>query len=541
MSDCEFLVNPDIAGIGVRIAIYIQALAGPIVPFLFRSKSLVDSMEKTLGITGLAVLLTTFVYAGRREIDLFHALVVFHLVGLVGFSISATVQNIKDMKFKERVSYFTLRTLYYGSMLGFFIFMIFVFTRAPSFGSEPKCNSEVQYVIFGIDVSATNTVFRGLFLAVFGLVLISLFFSATGILSVEKMERSVGAVMGAMAVAAGRGRDPTAEELTRAMEQAAAPQKDPGRKGLYMLGDLFGRAYIVAMLEVYLSRNATDAAGNDWGFGQIFAMLMLIAPIIDLVALFGGDDDNSDDTDGITGDDVLRFLFQPFLRAFVVAIDMAFCAAAGAGAVAAGAHANGDEVTGFALRTGALAGVIASGTIGYSHFVWKSGRTMVAMAVLLFSTWLGTAFIVALVVCGRVLGETPNAILLAALAAGGPMMIGNAWYIPGSADKAIAWNQNHPGRAVMQAGMSIGFDALAGYTLASVARNHGYPICEPNAAAAAGAVFSTIVWTLRILMSGDFSGEEETEVEYTAPAIDLQILEHAELAEILCQLARGSR
>ncbi|KAK0714483.1 hypothetical protein B0H67DRAFT_213942 [Lasiosphaeris hirsuta] len=319
MSDCEFSVNPDIAGIGVRIAIYMQALAGPILPFLFRSKSLVDDMEKTLGITGLAVLITTFVYAGKHELDLFHALIVFHLVGLVGFSISAAVKDTDDMKFKEHVSYLTLRTLYYGSMLGYFIFMIFVFARAPTFGPDPKCNPDVQYVIFGVDVSATNTVLRGLFLAVFGLVLVSLFFSATGMLTGESMQKSFGGIIAAMSVAPTRGRDPTANEIAQALGEAAR-RKDVGKKGFYMLGDLFGRVYIVAMLEVYLSRNSTDTAGNDWGFGQIFAMLMLIAPIIDLAALFtergraeAEDDSNasdSDDSDKITREDLLRFLLQ---------------------------------------------------------------------------------------------------------------------------------------------------------------------------------------------------------------------------------------
>jgi hypothetical protein len=62
--------------------------------------------------------------------------------------------------------------------------------------------------------------------------------------------------------------------------------EDEGEKGFRMLGDVFGRVYTVTMLELYLQRNVTDSVGNEWGFGQILAILMLIGPLMELAELF---------------------------------------------------------------------------------------------------------------------------------------------------------------------------------------------------------------------------------------------------------------
>ena len=129
---------------------------------------------------------------------------------------------------------------------------------------------------------------------------------------------------------------------------------------------------------------------------------------------------------GITKNDVLRFTLQrkptlcPYLllpgslltrltaalRFIVCACDMAFCAAAGAAAASVGARVSGNPATSFVLQTGALGGVIASGTLGFSSFVWKAARAATSTVVVVAATWFGTAFIVALAMCNRVLGES---------------------------------------------------------------------------------------------------------------------------------------
>jgi hypothetical protein len=88
------------------------------------------------------------------------------------------------------------------------------------------------------------------------------------------------------------------------------------------------------------------------------------------------------------------------LRVVVCGLDLAFCA------TATGAHVNGNDVTSSIVQTGAIAGVIASGTVGYVIFVWKADQTPNATTIIVAATWFRTAFIVALAVCNRVLTES---------------------------------------------------------------------------------------------------------------------------------------
>jgi hypothetical protein len=239
-----------------------------------------------MGITGLALLLTTFLYAGEHQLDLFHAFCIFHLVGLVGLSIrpSKPEEESPSTQSKEKsIAKIALRILYYGSMLGFIIFMIYVFATAPHFGSLPECNADIKYVIFGIDVSATNPVFRGLFLVNFGLLIIALIISATGLLKGVSLEKQFGAYVRDLSMASLKkmGKD-----VSNAGEFGDDVPKDEGKKGFKMLGEILGRVYIITMLELMLHRNSTTSDGNNWGFGQILAMLTLLGPLIELASFF---------------------------------------------------------------------------------------------------------------------------------------------------------------------------------------------------------------------------------------------------------------
>jgi hypothetical protein len=135
------------------------------LPFISRSQKLVDSMEKAMRITGLAVPLTTPVFASQHSLDLFHALAIFHLVGLVGFSFVPTSRREGGSTGGSGISPRAVPDiLYYASMLGFPVFMIYVCATAPEFGRSTECNAELRYLLSGIEVSATNIIFRILFL-----------------------------------------------------------------------------------------------------------------------------------------------------------------------------------------------------------------------------------------------------------------------------------------------------------------------------------------------------------------------------------------
>lgn len=88
-------------------------------------------------------------------------------------------------------------------------------------------------------------------------------------------------------------------------------------------------------------------------------------------------------------------------------MDLAFCAAA-----ATGAHYNGDAVSTFILSSGALAGVIASGVVGYSSTILKVAECITGSLVVFGASTFGTAFTVPLAMSNRVLGDSKTALLL---------------------------------------------------------------------------------------------------------------------------------
>jgi hypothetical protein len=112
-------------------------------------------IEASLGITGLALLLTAIVNAAQTSIDLFHAFCIFHLVGLAGISIRPRSFSVA-MSRRQKLSV----ALFYFGYFAFLVFMIYIAVHAPEFGSDPECNSKVVFILFGVNIPATSLAFR---------------------------------------------------------------------------------------------------------------------------------------------------------------------------------------------------------------------------------------------------------------------------------------------------------------------------------------------------------------------------------------------
>ncbi|KAG8856833.1 hypothetical protein FRB91_000283 [Serendipita sp. 411] len=484
-SSCLIVLNTDIAGIGIRVSMYILALGGPIAAVFTSSAQLFRSIERSLAVTGLALLLTSFISVGQGTFDLFHVLCILHLVGLCGFSLRPAPRDGKTNRVIQVATYGS----YFLGLLGFSTFILYVFVTAPRFGANPECNQQIVYVIFGFNVPATNYEFRWLFIG-YMIMCIVAFLIATifGFVIISKK----------------------------------AVSDEGGIRHLRFVGDIAGRSYIIAMLELIIRRNNASVDGSNWSFGQILAMMMLIAPIIELVSLVTSKDSNEGDNkkmNPVTRDafdsgglfhKVICGMMLNFWRlmsvsdfVFLSILDLGFNAAAGAAAAATGAHVNGNPTTGEILRIGAWAAVIKSGILNYSMLTFIMSTSATNVIILFATTSFGSAFVVTLAVTQRVLHSTPDALLIGALAAGAPLTLGGAILVG-----------NSP--IVSSLPANAAWDALAGYTFARVAHNHGEPmsngvkirmfthleragfdVCSYKAAAAAGAVFGVLIWVFK--------------------------------------------
>ncbi|KAJ6190590.1 hypothetical protein N7519_000611 [Penicillium mononematosum] len=179
--------NPDVSGVGlptlnkrspqlnhrpqIRISIYAFCLGGSMVNNLLSVFASGEDQEEfsrgvssALGFQGLALLCTAIYQTVQGELTLFHAICVVHLLAILGM----------DMVRKGRYSGLGPWRLYFFSAIqvlalaAFLALNVYVWVTAPQFGSQPQCNKNTAYMVFGVSIKATSPVFRYIILGTFG-------------------------------------------------------------------------------------------------------------------------------------------------------------------------------------------------------------------------------------------------------------------------------------------------------------------------------------------------------------------------------------
>jgi len=197
--------------------------------------------------------------------SLFHALCVFHLLCIVEISVSPKGHYPRS---SSRVIAFTW--LYYLATCGFLASTIYLFATAPTYGSQPECNSTIIYVIFGVNIPATAPIFRWIVVASVSCLLFPLIVSCPCMVVAWRFLNSQN--------------DPT---------EGRDGRRSPKDSMLRLVGRLGGCSYIIAMLELIIKRNASRVTPEPelWTFGQVMAMMMLVGPLIDLLSFVLGNVD----------------------------------------------------------------------------------------------------------------------------------------------------------------------------------------------------------------------------------------------------------
>ncbi|KAK4171725.1 hypothetical protein QBC36DRAFT_339411 [Triangularia setosa] len=267
---CLIDPNPDVVGVGIRVSLYVLALSYHIFTYVFNSAELSGAIESSLGVTGLALFLTAVITTARQSLGLFHALCIFHLLGIVGLSAqprgrypTGVVRKVVFMAF------------YVVVMTGSLAYLIFVFATAPTFGDQAECNDSTVYVLFGVNIPATSaglrwTLVAGLAVLLLGFGLWLLFVSC-------------------VAVDAMFGRKVPVDVFgpqDQSLEGNGGKRKRP--PPYQLVSYLAGTIYLAVMLELIIQRNALAPGLEEWSFGQVLAVTMLIGPLIELASLLLG-------------------------------------------------------------------------------------------------------------------------------------------------------------------------------------------------------------------------------------------------------------
>lgn len=250
------------------------AISYHIFTYVFNSAELSKAIESSLGVTGLAIFLTTVITTARNSIGLFHALCIFHLLGIVG--LSATPRGRYPTGAVRRVVFMAFYVLV---TTGSLVYLIYVFATAPRFGDHAECNDSIVYVLFGVDISATSPVLRWMFVGALSVLLLC--FSCWLL------------VVACVTIDALCGR-----EMHDVFRQQDEHRENSGKRPpLYqLLSYLTGTIYLAVMLELMIQRNALAPGLDEWTFGQVLAMTMLIGPLIELASLLLGKIERRRDT-----------------------------------------------------------------------------------------------------------------------------------------------------------------------------------------------------------------------------------------------------
>jgi hypothetical protein len=171
-----FPPNPDIAGVGVRIATYAQAFHTLIplaVVLSFGSSTHPDRQALHLIFTGLivtalALIISAFIQAGIGQLSFYHAVIVLQLSWANNLSLIAYGRSLIFDKNSgvSQLPGFTFSNYSTSDWIGITLasiqicltsaFGLWVWGTLNSFGSYPQCTPLLHFSLFGHDLSNTN-------------------------------------------------------------------------------------------------------------------------------------------------------------------------------------------------------------------------------------------------------------------------------------------------------------------------------------------------------------------------------------------------
>ncbi|KAH9958815.1 hypothetical protein BC827DRAFT_1269263 [Russula dissimulans] len=273
--------NPDIAGIGTRINFYVTILLSAMIPETPRTTELLDGLYQNSILYGLSLVITAVIQTLQEQLDLYHAIFVMQIIFSLNFVYAYGQRRFirssrRDFRMKSFIAVQTFSTVV------FTVWLLYVWIKDSSFGSQPECNHLVKYVLFFANVRATVTWLRVLFIIYLVTTACTLVFRFGVILSVfleefrenirDKVRKAVGGA-----------------ERQEQQEQQERPEQGDGNGTTvraYVNLSVVSAVYGIATLELIVQRNRSNIQPGEgaWGFGQIIALILILGSMIDIVA-----------------------------------------------------------------------------------------------------------------------------------------------------------------------------------------------------------------------------------------------------------------
>jgi len=270
----------------IRVSIYALCLAAGVLKTLIRPltstknyEEFVQSLNSAMQIQGLALLVTAIYQTTKRQLTLFHAICVLHLLSLLGFGLVA----------QRRYGGGVARWLVLAAMrlliaAGFIAFTAYIWMTAPTFGSQPECNKSTIYVIFGVSIHATENVFRFVALSLLIILAVSWVFSMLifALIAYCCCGVSLRSFLGS------KERHSDLQVLRSLAKRIKI--SDPKHRWKVASGQVVDllihtgiNAYMVVTLEQTINRNRVSMEERAWTFGQVLAIAMLLGVVVEVI------------------------------------------------------------------------------------------------------------------------------------------------------------------------------------------------------------------------------------------------------------------
>jgi len=263
---CQGIIsNPDLVGIGTRINFYTTVFLAAAIPRKEYTRELLDELYINAAFFALALLITVLVETIKGQLDLYHAIFVIHMLACFlsaqFYGLNRVLSAKTRIDFKLRVAYFV--QLFYG----IFImppWLLYVWIKDSRFGSQPECNHLVKYVLVFVSVRATVNWLRIFFIVLYS---VNLYHSLTNLRPTYYLLRKQFA----------DSNEGSESGLTHRTLFARVPW--PLRVILAVYG------ITSAELIVHRNRSLVQSGEDDWGFGQVVAILLLLPIFMEILAI----------------------------------------------------------------------------------------------------------------------------------------------------------------------------------------------------------------------------------------------------------------
>ncbi|KAF8600132.1 hypothetical protein BDV93DRAFT_608898 [Ceratobasidium sp. AG-I] len=267
--------NPDISGLGVRVAIYVQTLLSMGVASLmpYNDKAFRETSRNSYVVSG-GLIIAAIIAWSRDELSLFDGLIVSMLTTIMTAFVTVNASYIRRLGLAVNISsfLFTAFWCYWGLQ---------IWSNPATFSHRsngPGCNatSSTQFVVVGKSISPTHPGIRGFAIFVF---------AAGALAALSALRSSLYWLIVYVSGKASEAKYQAAREAAKKQWEWRKSGGSFGERIMTPFGGLTAMIYMIVTTEQMASRNM-EATAKGWSFSQTIALVMLGQQLMDCASYF---------------------------------------------------------------------------------------------------------------------------------------------------------------------------------------------------------------------------------------------------------------